>query len=76
LKKITILQFKNFIRRQNKDENYFYEIISKCMVNIKTEYQKEYSEDKKELNIVIIEPIILKCYTKIIYSELDKIEDN
>lgn len=74
LKKITVLQFKNFIHRQHIDENYYNELLSQILKNIKNEYKKEYNDQKNELNFLIIEPIILRCFKDYFYKELDRID--
>jgi hypothetical protein len=71
VKRITIPQFRNFVRRQFEDENYIYELLSICLIKIKNEYRNQYSEKDKELNFLIIEPIISNCF-EVIYNELDR----
>lgn len=41
------------------------------MIRIKNEYQKCYKEEDKTLNVLLIEPIILRCYIELIYEELN-----
>jgi hypothetical protein len=70
LDKISIFQFKNFIRRQHSDENFVYELFSKCLILIKNHYKREFDSTKNELNFLIIDPIIQRCYHSEIFKEL------
>jgi hypothetical protein len=72
LQKISIFQFKNFIKKLNQDENYIYELLSKCMISIKEKYKREFDSNKNEMNFLIIDPIIYRSYQKEIYDELLK----
>ena len=72
LKKISIFQFKNFIKKLNQDENYVYDLLSKCLIKIKENYIKEFDSTKNEMNFLIIDPIIYRCYETEIYDELLK----
>jgi len=71
VKRMTIKQFKYFTRNLLADENYLYDILAKCLINVKKEYLRQYKEDKKELNFLLIEPIIQSSF-EIIYDELDE----
>ena len=70
IKRMTIKQFKYFTRNLQADENYLYDILAKCLINVKKEYLRQYTENKRELNFLLIEPIIQSSF-EIIYDEFD-----
>jgi hypothetical protein len=70
IKKMTIKQFKCFSRCLLADQNYIYEILAKCLIKVKNEYIRQYKEDKKEMNFLLIEPIIESSF-EIVYDDLD-----
>ncbi len=72
LETIKIPQFKNFIKRQFLDENYFYEILAQSLIKIHSEYTKQYDPKKRELNFLLFEGIIVSCFKDYIYKELNK----
>lgn len=70
IKLMTIRQFKLFNRNQISNENYLYELLAKCLIQVKNEFSRQFDPAKKEINFLLIEPIIQKAFD-IVYDELD-----
>ncbi len=70
IKLMTIKQFQTFIQNQLANENFLYELLAKCLIQVKFEYIRQYNPDKKERNFLLIEPIIQKAF-EIVYEELE-----
>lgn len=71
LKYPSIPQFKNFTTYLLTNQNFHFELLSKCLNQIKEEYKKQYNPVIKEMNFLIIEPIIYKSFMETIYRGLD-----
>ena len=66
---MSIKQFKNFIRKIYSDDNYLFELLAKCVISVKNDYIKQFNKDRKEMNFLLIEPIIQSSF-HIICEEL------
>lgn len=71
--KITLCnkkQLKHFCIGITKDEYFYYELLAEMVFYVFTMYRAQYEESKKEMNILLIDPLIKNAITSL-YNALE-----
>jgi hypothetical protein len=51
-----------------------FELLSRCLNEVKTSYIQQYDDTKKERNFLLIEPIIQQKFKSVVDTELENDE--
>lgn len=70
LKKIEIRRFKAFIKRQSKEKNFIFDLLSRCLITAKDIYLKLYNQELGIRNIHFLDRSVDQAFDNIIFSSL------
>jgi uncharacterized phosphosugar-binding protein len=64
--------FKNFLKRQIIEENFIFEVLSKCLVNTKAIFIKKYKKELGIRNITMLDDCIDQSYKDTFIAIIDE----
>jgi len=67
---ISITNFRNFMKQQLKDENYIFDLLSKCLISAKNRFLKLYDNKLGMRNILFLESSVDEAYKSVFFSNL------
>ncbi len=70
LKKISFPLFKTFLKYQSKDDNFIFDLFSKCLVKAKDTYLKLYNNEHGLRNIYNLDIAVDKAFDHVFFTEL------
>ena len=72
LQYLTISGFKNFLKYQSKDENFIYDILSKCIISGKNTFLKLYDQELGIRNIHNFDKAVDTAFNDVLFKILDE----
>ena len=72
LKRLYINQFVNFIFEQKQNDNYVYDLLSKCLIEAKNIFLEKYQKDLGIRNIQNLDSSVDDAFNNIFLENLNK----